>query len=445
MNPRKARAILIQAKADDVFEGPIPEDDDIAVTAATSVVKMAAEAMKAGVKGDAVVSILRLSESDVPEEDVPQVTHFEPNNGAGTPVEEIQTATKPWSEIRDKAIAENPGLEQKIEEEREKLDAEITSHDEAAADLAAKLKPEEPWEGYDDEKVTEILADLQIVAEGGVEDHEQVLRDVRTYETAHKGRVRVLRLIEQALGEDEQAQEDPQGAEAPPPEAPDPAPPEADPSGEVGDEEGEGDSPEAGDESGPEGGDAPDDPEPAAPEPSDEDRPGEDAPSSATEDQYRALTTDAELELIEQVRTIPLKVEEENLNIPFDWTTLTDKQVQKFYGLYAALAYRAGFEMLMEEAKARVCKEAADELHAYLLTQSDEDKYKSLTMLEAEIVQDENLKLWRSRARRHDAAAKNHRNERDAYSKIVESLSRLETMRDNEWNRSGNRAGSAKR
>ena len=72
----------------------------------------------------------------------------------------------------------------------------------------------------------------------------------------------------------------------------------------------------------------------------------------------------------------------------------------------------------------------------------EKGKEVRVTFLEAEIEDDENVKLWRRRQRKHEAFASALRSERDSYSKLLEGFSRHESMRQDEWQRAGGKPGS---
>ena len=69
----------------------------------------------------------------------------------------------------------------------------------------------------------------------------------------------------------------------------------------------------------------------------------------------------------------------------------------------------------------------------------EQNKEKRVATIDAEIEQDKAVKKWRRRQRIHDTYANAYRQERDSYVKVVDTLSRLETMRNNEFERSGQR------
>ena len=402
MNASQARAILTQAKADETYEADPPEDDAKAVEEAEGLVKMAQDAWDQNIRGPQVESILRLAAED--------------GNGA----EPAAESPPPKEEESESSSVES----QEIESAFGLSDEDMT-----------RMQDEEPWEEYDSEKVSEIVEAVEIGMEAD-DDPMDLLAHVWVYESAHKGRVRILRRLEEIGAQFGPAAETPGDTESEPssPDAPD------DGSDEEGTEEGQ------------EGGEAPSEPASEPPDVEEEPEPAEvPAPDEPAEEidepeAYRNLLALAEREVSQQRSHVPsAPPSDEDFDLPFDYTTLSDRELQTFYGVYTNLAYYTNYRVLIEEARARLCREAATELFNNLLVNSDKyddhDKQKTMTILEAEVNSDENVKLWKRRQRKHEAFAKQLHNERDGYNKIVESLSRLETMRHQEFERSGGKAG----
>ena len=93
--------------------------------------------------------------------------------------------------------------------------------------------------------------------------------------------------------------------------------------------------------------------------------------------------------------------------------------------------------LALEEAHESTCREAAEEIvTAYIAAHGDDDG--TMTQIKAAAEQNDDVKRWRKRQRRHGVLAAVLRKDRDNYDKVVERLSRQETMRDNEFTRAGN-------
>jgi hypothetical protein len=413
LNAAQARAILTQAKKDASYEAPIPEDDAKAISEANDLVEMAQTAWDQYVRGPEVEAILRLAAAD-----------FSDGNGASAPTAE-ETPSEP----------EEPP---KPEPTPESVAPEPAAAPESGEDTSPDLSKVEPWDGYENEKVGDINAAINAAPNEMTPDElRELMANIWAWEMAHKRRVRIIgtlnalaeRLDKEAEGATPEAQDKEVVKETPPDEL-DGQPP-AEP----------GPQPEA--------------PAPPAEEPVEE-KPEVPEPEKAveTEQPSRAETDDEDYSNL--VRTVQDEIRRERLHtpeppqeevpdLPWDWTKITGDQLQRFYGIYSALAYYKGYTLAFEERMASHCRAAADELHRDLLNASDKyddhGKEKKVSHLEAEIEADSNVMRWRKRQRKHEIFATQARQERDSYNKLVESLSRLETMRHNEWERSGGKVG----
>ena len=403
MDVKLARTLLTQAKADDVFEEEIPEDDAKAIAKAEELVAMAQQAWDNNVRGPQVDSILNLVRE---------------GNGA-------EPAAEP-------PAAESPPPKGEEESESSSSSSESQEIDIAGAisdEDMARYKSEEPWEDYDGEKVSEIVEAVEIGMEAD-DDPMDLLGHVWVYESANKNRVRILRRLEE-IG----AQFAPETTQAGDEES------EPASSDDGSDKEGDGEDQEGGEETSEPAQEPSEVEESEEPEEEQEPEPDESEPEA-----YRNLIELAEREVRQQRSHVPpAPPQDAKVDLPFDYTELTDKQLQRFYGIYTNLAYHTNYRVLIEEARARLCREAATELFNNLLVNSDKyddhDKQKTMTILEAEVNSDKNVLLWKRRQRKHEAFAKQLHNERDGYNKIVESLSRLESMRHQEFERAGGKTG----
>jgi hypothetical protein len=412
----RARSILKIGAKHDAYDGPVPEDDEQAVKDAEELVGMAQEAWDSHVRGEAIEAILN----------------------------EAKNASENGSEPSDQDIAEEPHGEAEKEARGEQ---EAPQEENSLADV-------EPWEDYDRDKVAEIIEGIDVFLQEE-EDAESLLAHIWAYESAHKSRVRILGHLEKIAKERQdgeepkEAEEEPQGSGEGEGTPEDSATHEAGTEGEDGDEGGEADSQEAESADSPEAdeSDAGSEPEGEAGEEGTED--GEpDAPEAAEEAggsdapvEEHDLLADVHAELARERLHIPPPIEEAPPEMPFDLTTLSDTELQRLFMMFAAYAYRTNHLLLIQEASSRRAKERADDLHRDLLVASEKydehDKAKTMTILEAEVENDPEVKKWRKIQRKHEIFAQSYRAERDSYNKFVEALSRLETMRDNEFDRSG--------
>jgi hypothetical protein len=447
VNATQARALLAQGKKDGTFEAPIPEDDTKAISEANDLVEMAETAWAQMVRGPEVEVLLKMAaeatNGDAPE----QKSEPEPD----PPAEGSSEETEPVAETPAEPQPESP-----------------------PGDDLSKI---EPWEGYDREKVSDILAGINAATrEYDENDLTDLMANVWAYEQAHKSRATILKHLETVAaklqaGEDIPADPadssddyDPGESHEPDGGGSDPAPeepqaeetPKADPDpAESGEPERSGDpeaDAKAAETPAEHQGEGTGDPASSGTPKETQSAPEKEAPRDHRDldqvDDYQRLikTVDEDLERERIHKAKP--PEEEIPDLPWDWTKMSDKELQKFHGIYSALAYYKSYQMSRDERLALHCKAAADELHNALLVAAEKidehGKEKRVATLEAEIESDENVIAWRRRQRKHETYAASHRNERDSISKIVEALSRHETMRQDEWERSGQRGGRGK-
>lgn len=133
---------------------------------------------------------------------------------------------------------------------------------------------------------------------------------------------------------------------------------------------------------------------------------------------------------------VPQPIEATVVEAPFDLTKLSDQQIQKLYSAFTAYSYRVGYLLMEHEARASKCKEAADEIVTWYIAEADDDG-ETLTKMKAQAEQHDQVKKWRRRQKTNNVLADAQRKQRDNYDKVCERLSRLETMRMNEWTREG--------
>lgn len=451
MTAERARIILVQAKKDEIYEGPVPEDDKKAISEANDLIEMAQQAWDQHTRGPQVETVLRL------------------------------------------ANEEFDGGEQKDDKPEPEPEPEPKPDPEPAPEPEGDTPPEgddlsqiEPWEGYDKEKVSDILAGVNAaVRDYGEEDLTDLMANVWAYEAAHKNRKSVLDHLEDVakrLENGEDLPDDPKDSDQ------DNEPTEEEPKAEKTEKpEPKFDPLKQKMEPAPE--DKPDLPQPTpedAPKPLTELPKGieKKAPEEEPEIVDGGIKSDGdgnirkheEREFAEKVEKVKQKIDDSDLDeaekklaeyveqelkdellhtpqppeteipdLPWDWTQLSDAELQKFYGIYSASAYYKNWQAQRDERMAAHWREAANELHNTLLVAADKyddnGKQKTMTLLEAEIESDENVKKFRRRQRKHETFASAHKRERDSMNKLVESLSRLESMRHQEWERSGQKGG----
>jgi hypothetical protein len=419
MDATVAREIIKRAKKDDVYKGPVPEDDAMALSEAGELVTMAEQAYASQVRGPEVMTILELAEHDLVKQEKSQ-------NGS----ESEEADDIPYE-------PENSSEEATDESESD----ESTSSDETPSpfrDLSKALAKTEPWETYNDMPVADITSGInQFMESEDPDEFHEILQNVWAFESAHKNRKRILNHVVEAWtksgGEIEEApeeQEAPSGDESESVEAQ-----ATDTDGGAVDEGDENASDDAGDEVGSQSMEA---------EISDE-------AESARENQREGSggSGSGEQRLIEKIEDelrreradgIPKPPTETLPDLPWEWGEISNEQLQNYHMQYAAWAFYKSYQRTKHERVAIHARQAAEELtHKKRLEISnydDHNKEKKVGLIEAEIAQDETIKRWRRMQAKYDRMSISARQELDALHKMVESLSRLETMRMNSWERS---------
>jgi hypothetical protein len=428
VNATQARELIAQAKQDQTYEGPIPDDDAKALEEANALIELATDAWNDNVRGSEVEKILRMAAT------------FEENGAtAAEPVEEpvgVRGPDQPAQDARPDLI--------------ENAVAAFRTDD---LDELAKI---EPWEDYSTEKVADIINGINAAIETySMEEMYELLRNIWAYESSKRNRKTVLDAVEEVHNQIVEAQRaEGQTPYAPPNQIPRPAEapespeaeeaPAAEPEAEPEPQEPEPEEPDAEPDVGREA------PEPVPAESADageavaeiaEERPVEEL---APDDPYRQLVGDVTEEFKRERVHIPEPPTEVAPQVPWDWTKISDQELQRLHSTFSGFGYYVDYKLARESRIALHCKQIADELGRTLLIAVAKEHAKStpVSILEAEVESDENVKLWRRRQRRHDAFASALRSERDSYYKLLEALSRHESMRMDEWQRAGNRTGS---
>ena len=416
----QARALIAQAKQDQTYEGPVPEDDAKAVEEANALVELATDAWNDMVRGSEVETILRMA------------AQFESENG-DAPVEAEPEPEKV-------SARKDPDPDLPVQDARP--DLVQTAAAAFRTDDLDELRKVEPWEGYADEKVGDIVNGVNAAIETyELEELYELLRNIWAYESSHRNRKTVLDAVQDVHTQIVEAQR----AEGETPYAP---PNQVDRPAEAVEapaQEPESEPEPAEDEDAGDGETAEDQPEPdAEPEPEPE-APAQEVPAGEPDDVYQRLVADAEEEIRQQRMHIPEPPADAAPEIPWDWTKLSDAELQRLHSTFHGFAYYVDYRYSRESRIALACKQAADEMARELLVAAakydEKGKEIRVTFLEAEIEADENVKLWRYRQRRHEAFASALRSEREGYFKLLEGLSRHESMRTDEWQRSGGKTG----
>lgn len=432
MNAELARAILAQGKKDGTHEQPIPEDDAKAIADAEELVGMAQTAWDQHVRGPEVEILLKMA--------------AEAENGGPPPSGEEPDSPEPES-AQDEEPSEPPS-----EPEAE------PSEPSAPAD--PDLLDVEPWENFAHESVATVISGIDAALnEYSADDFRDLMGHVWAYEQEHKNRAtvldhleRVARKLNRRAEEASQASQPSQEQAPETPETHDQTQPESEPTPPP-EPASEAETPAEDEDTG-----MVDDLGPVPEAPTDEELAETEAESDNVVDlpprkpQPSEQEQDQENDYIELVKLIESQLAEERVHkpepptekvpdLPWDWTKMSDADLQRFHGMFSVIAYYKNYVLAREERIALACKMAADELHNELMIRlpryDERDKEKRVALIEAEVESDENIRKWRRRQRKHETFASAHRHERDSIARIVEALSRHETMRHDEWERSG--------
>lgn len=407
MEIKTAREILTRAKKDEIFDGEVPDTDAEVLVKAQEIVELAEQAWTSHVRGPEVEAILKLAAS-------------EQNGDAPKDSEDGDS---------DSGDAHAP--------------PEGTSVG-AFEDLPEKLSKSEPWDGYGEGTVKDVSEGINWFAENNPDDILDILKNVWAYESSHKNRSRILAFTIEAYGRfgGEVGQEEVEsGAEVDQSDGGEVFEGsegvsgeegiEAEPSEDVGSESDAGDDsePKAGAEGGEEGaGEA---------ESTPKDQEGGSGKGISAETKLVNLV---EKELArERVDGIPGPPQDKAPELPWNWADVSDTTLHDLMMQYASLAYYKSYQYARDQRIAMHCKEAADELRNKLLINApkydEKNKEIKVTVLEAQIASDPNVRRWRRVQSKYERYAAQAKHELDSLHKIVEALSRLETMRHQSWER----------
>lgn len=476
MDAALAREIIAQALEDETHEGTMPEDDDKAIETAEGLVQMAKDAWEQNIQGPEVEAILKLAERAEDEngssgkKDKPAAKAKpagRPKKADPEPEPEDEPADsraseEPWEAYDSDKVADIlEGLEVWAEQEefdsvlhillyeeanknRKKIvDAataalpedmipgeQVSGEVEPEGDDDAEPEPEpeaesnEPYEGYDSSKMVEIKESINAMLEDEEMDDEDKLAALQAtydYEALNKTRTGMLDFLDEKISSYKEQDDDEEGETEEEGEAEGAAASADDSGDEEGAEGGESDSKSARSAAGKRSGSS---------------TAAKGRSSSEPDASDDAALLESVHELIARERLhIPEALEEDPVELPFDLTTVSDTELQQLYSAFNAYSYRAGYLLMLEEAKGSKYREAADEIVQAYLASSESDA--SVTAVKAQAEEHDDVKAWRRKQRRAAILADALRKERDSYDKVCERLSRIETMRQDEWQRSG--------
>lgn len=160
------------------------------------------------------------------------------------------------------------------------------------------------------------------------------------------------------------------------------------------------------------------------------------------DDDYRELVDDVIAQVRKERFVDPVELPEERVEFPFDVRKLSDESVRYHHGAANGYAARASYILALEERLARACGYKLSDLKDEMMLKADKldsetNKPKTVTQLDAEIKQDDEYKKWLKRKRRHEELAADAKKRREVYRDHVEVFSRQHTMRQDEKDGSG--------
>lgn len=403
MNAEQAKTILKEAKSNDTYEGPISGDSSKLISEAEELIEMAQQAWEQHARGPEVKSILDLAKSFTNGDEADDEDDEEPYDDPDL-YEDDPDDVEDDEEYEDEEDEEEAPEQPKVESE---------------------LAGVEPWEGYSTDRVPVIVESLEVAMED--DDAQELLAHVWAFETAHKNRKRILKRVEELAKQfDEEADEDEDEEDL-----------EIEVEGSVEDEELVDEEEEEEEEK----------PKPKAKiTRKQRQKAADEMADDSDEDEF---LSDISKEIEKERLHVPNKLPEDRADVPDDFTSISDKDLQQLYMQFSAYVYRTNYLLLLQESGAAKCKAAVTELTQELLANADKydekKKEKTLTILNAEIAQDPEVIKWKERQQQYDGLAHFYKGERDGYKSFVESLSRLATMRQDEFEHSGSGSGGRKR
>lgn len=134
---------------------------------------------------------------------------------------------------------------------------------------------------------------------------------------------------------------------------------------------------------------------------------------------------------------VPEEVEESALDLVVDdFTSLSDGELRRLHSKFNSMASHYAFKLMHEENQAIDCKLVADQREDKLIRPLMDGK-KSKTLLQSQVSDDKELKLWRGRQQQHERNLRRFKTEFDVSISNVERISREWSMRSKERDSSG--------
>lgn len=407
MDIQKAKAVVALAKENAVHEGPIPTGDDAIIARATEIIELAIEAYNKNVRGDEVTSLLMLDANwDDMSSDEQSAAAAKADEAAETP-SDGGTKSNPFAKgaaAQAEAPAEpDPEPDPEPEPEPDSSGAsgervpptaeEIEQAKSTITELARDGDPDDedyydpegdapPFDEYDKMKVAEFKK-----AFSDEWDAFQIAV-VQLYEENHKGRPGIVNWTPAKAGQGtKKADEQPASSGA-----------------------DEGSS------------------NPLAS--STTTTRTQDAPNVGGD--YDDLLADVKAKHDTERLSLPEPLPEDRVVFPLDIRQISGEQLRHLHWSANAYAARCAYVLSLEQRLATACTQLADDKEDAIVASASISKENTATVVKAQAAQDEEVKLWRKRARKHQAIADDFRKQREIYQGHVEALSRQHTMRSEE-------------
>lgn len=142
--------------------------------------------------------------------------------------------------------------------------------------------------------------------------------------------------------------------------------------------------------------------------------------------------------ILQENMSIPQEVNGQPPEFPRDISVVSDKELRKLHAEFAAMLARANWLVAIEETDEISARQVADLKHAQAIRRAADtpdkvtSKAKTVPMLEAEAVADDEVKEWRANQTKHYIQIKLLKALRDNYQMICERISREWSMREKE-------------
>lgn len=478
LTAESAREILRTASSMDIFKGPIPGDDKMALAEVKALIALAQQAWDSGVHNTQTQTILGMAkraengEVQIIEETQEAVVEQPPVEQQDVEIEEVEKVPESASEA-DEDEKQEPEYPEEVQRALDILKQEAENTPEAkrtrktriAASSVHRRKASKksvplPYDGYDEGRLSDIkfrigAAVKKYRLDYDVKALDAFLKSIISYENSLlRPRKSILNYVEEVRKIHVKGKEPTKRNETKPDS------PRKEVQGSTPESPGE----EAQHEEVPEGK-ASGERRPESPAPSEIDADGESAVEGRQEDreapsegeQESVASTGVRNEIIaeeveEQIGLVAAGVQQEYKSkrlhvpelpqekpsrLPFDLTTLDDAQLRKAHNDYAAYAYRVGYLLGLEEVSLTAAKEEYEREHARQLVVIDKQDFngraKLASVIEAEIEQNESIQVLARKRNYHAMRVASLKGERDQYSRMADVVSRQATMRSDEW------------